>query len=127
MEATKIVARPKATSAFEEYVMSKIDKIDKIDMIDGIESKIDNIETRLVRVEKVLDKVVEKQEVHDTKFEAIFFCFDRHEESIDELKTQSKKILARIEELRADNKVTQSYYDVLKARIERMELGRASV
>lgn len=100
MEGTKSVKRPVATSAFEEYVMSKID---------------------------LIDKVVEKQEVHDTKFEAIFFCFDRHEESIDELKMQGKKILARIEELRADNKVTQSYYDVLKARIERMELGRASV
>jgi len=96
MEGTKSVKRPVATSAFEEYVMSKIDTI------------------------------VEKQEVHDTKFEAIFFCFDRHEESIDELKTQGKKILARIEELRADNKVTQSYYDVLKARIERMELNAAS-
>ena len=96
MEGTKSVKRPVATSAFEEYVMSKIEAI------------------------------VEKQEVHDTKFEAIFFCFDRHEESIDDLKTQGKKILARIEELRADNKVTQSYYDVLKARIERMELNAAS-
>ena len=111
MEGTKSVKRPVATSAFEEYMMSKVD----------------NIEGRVTSVEKTLDKVVEKQEVHDTKFEAIFFCFDRHEESIDELKTQGKKILARIEELRADNKVTQSYYDVLKARIERMELGRASV
>lgn len=97
MEGTKSVKRPVATSAFEEYVMSRIDTI------------------------------VEKQEVHDTKFEAIFFCFDSHEESIEELKKQGKKILARIEELRADNKVTQSYYDVLKARIERMEVGRASV
>jgi len=100
MEGTKSVKRPVATSAFEEYVMNKIDMIDKI---------------------------VEKQEVHDTKFEAIFFCFDSHEKSIEELKKQGKKILARIEELRADNKVTQSYYDVLKARIERMELGRAAI
>lgn len=78
------MTRPKATSAFEEYVMNKIDKID-------------TIETRLDSVEKTLHKVVEKQEIHDTKFEAIFFCFDRHEESIEELKAQARNILVRLE------------------------------
>lgn len=118
MEGTKSVKRPVATSAFEEYMMDKLDILSE---------RVGGHDSKFCGIEKLLDKVIEKQEVHDTKFEAIFFCFDRHEESIEELKKQGKKILACIEELRADNKVTQSYYDVLKARIERMELGRASV
>ena len=61
LEGTSTVQRPEAATPFEAYAIDKFDKI-----------------------EHILERVVENQEIHDTKFEAIFYCFGKHYEQLEE-------------------------------------------
>lgn len=91
--AITAVPRPEAGSPFEAYILY------------------------------MFDKVVEKQEIHDTKFDALFYCFGKHEADIETLKKQGKEIIQRLDELKADQKVGEAYYKAVKSRVERLEFA----
>lgn len=138
--------QPEPNSLFEAYVLEKLGGLEKIekkvDRIEGIENKIDGIEEKLEgavsRIEGVenkigrmegkiggieskLDEVIEKLLVHDTQFEAIFYCFGKHDERLENLENQGADLLKEMRRLRADNKVSDAYYNAVVQRIERLE------
>jgi len=83
------VLRPEPQTPFEAYVLEKLEKLEKID---GFENRFDRIEVKL-------EQVIKKQEIHDAKFEAIFYCFDRHGERLDRIEKLLVNQRARINHL----------------------------
>lgn len=94
--------RPEPTSQYEAYMLQTMDKIGH-----------------------QVHEILEKQEVHDTKFEAIFYCFGKHDVRLDHLEKQGEELLREMKRLRADNKVSEAYYNAVVQRISRLEMAAA--
>ena len=123
---TYVVSSLKHSSEFEAYVLKKLEKLDPlIEKFDKLETKLDRVETRLERVEDKLVKVIENQEVHDTKFEAIFYCFDKQGERIDKSVSQANSIEKKVDSMQKDVRALRADDKVQNSRIERLELKLA--